>query len=576
MARELRIIGPPGCGKTTELARRVRQAAGRYGGENVLVCSLTKAAAAEVTGRETPIPERNIATLHSFAFRALGVNSDQVADSPKGLKAWNLHCDEEGFPFFRLSNPGISDVDDAAAENGRGGETLGDRAFDVYNNCRARLQEVGLQSEYTQQFASLWERWKSDQGWLDFTDLLDYAWRDCEAAPGNPAVLMGDETQDLSRLGLRLLRKWAGPAEWLVTVGDPLQCLYAWAGTDPEGFITPDIDSEHKRVLSQGYRVPRAVQQYALEWIRPLKTEIEAHFGKAIEYEPRRELVGTDAEEKPVFGETVEGEVRRLGSAHFRYPEPAVNLAEEFLEQGKSVMFIASCSHFLDATIQVLRKRGLPFHNPWRLKRGDWNPLARRRGTTATDRILAFLRLSPEVWGDQARLWSPHELWAWVEVLEAKGLLQRGAKSQLEAEAKGPFAGEDAVNPAVFDSAFEMEPILQALAHSEEGSLEWFRERLLPTKAPAMAFPLTVAEKRGPSALLQRPQITVGTAHSLKGSEADVVFVFPDLSQAGMAEWCGSGSGHDGIRRLFYVALTRARETLVLCSQATPMAVVLH
>ena len=541
----------------------------------MLVCSLTKTAAAEVAGRETPIPDQNIATLHSFAFRSLGLSREQVADSPQGVKLWNDHCDQEGYPFFRLSDSG-SDVDDAAAENGRRGETLGDKAFETYNNARARLLPLELQSEHTQQFAGLWERWKSDQGSLDFTDFLEYAWRDCPSAPGSPAVIMGDETQDLSRLGLRLLRKWAEEAEWLVTVGDPLQCLFAWAGTDPEGFITPDIDDEHKRVLTQGYRVPRAVQEYALEWVAPLKVEIEAHFGKAIEYRPRREVVGYDAEDRPEFGETVEGEVRRLGAAHFRYPEPAVNLAEEYLEQGKTVMFIAACSHLLDSTIQVLRKRGLPFHNPWRLKRGDWNPLARRRGTTATDRILSFLRLSQDVWGEENQLWTPRDLWAWVEVMEAKGLLQRGAKLALEAAAKIPCQTDEPVNPQVFDEHFESEPILEALAHSEQGSLEWFRERLLPTKAGAMNFPLTVAEKRGPQALRERPRTVVGTAHSLKGSEADVVFVFPDLSAAGMAEWCGSGSGHDGVRRLFYVALTRAKETLVVCSQGSPMAVQLH
>ncbi len=59
----------------------------------------------------------------------------------------------------------------------------------------------------------------------------------------------------------------------------------------------------------------------------------------------------------------------------------------------------------------------------------------------------------------------------------------------------------------------------------------------------------------------------------LKGGQADVVYAFPDLSQAGWQEWCSSGEGRDAIFRLFYVAMTRSRESLVLCPQSTPLAV---
>ncbi|MDP2857691.1 MAG: hypothetical protein Q8P50_06885 [Bacillota bacterium] len=71
----------------------------------------------------------------------------------------------------------------------------------------------------------------------------------------------------------------------------------------------------------------------------------------------------------------------------------------------------------------------------------------------------------------------------------------------------------------------------------------------------------------GADALLRRPLVTVGTIHSVKGGEADVVYLFPDLSYSGMREWVQGPFIRDPLIRMFYVALTRAREVVVLCGQ---------
>jgi hypothetical protein len=46
--------------------------------------------------------------------------------------------------------------------------------------------------------------------------------------------------------------------------------------------------------------------------------------------------------------------------------------AVKHIEQGKTVMFLASCSYMLRPLIQVLRKQGIPFHNPYRKSNGFW------------------------------------------------------------------------------------------------------------------------------------------------------------------------------------------------------------
>ena len=65
----------------------------------------------------------------------------------------------------------------------------------------------------------------------------------------------------------------------------------------------------------------------------------------------------------------------------------------------------------------------------------------------------------------------------------------------------------------------------------------------------------------------------VGTIHSVKGGQADCVYLFPDLSQAGDAQYARFGHSRDSVIRLFYVGATRAREVLYVCQRETGMAV---
>ena len=59
-----------------------------------------------------------------------------------------------------------------------------------------------------------------------------------------------------------------------------------------------------------------------------------------------------------------------------------------------------------------------------------------------------------------------------------------------------------------------------------------------------------------------------------KGGEADVVFLFPDLSPAGDAAYQKHGPQRDSVIRLLYVGMTRARHTLYICQRESSMAVI--
>ena len=104
-------------------------------------------------------------------------------------------------------------------------------------------------------------------------------------------------------------------------------------------------------------------------------------------------------------------------------------------------------------------------------------------------------------------------------------------------------------------------------------TLEWWQARVNADLRPRVQFPALVATKRGPQALAQVPQVIVGTIHSVKGGQADCVYLFPDLSQAGDAQYRRDGPPHDSVIRQFYVGMTRAREKLYICGRESSMAV---
>lgn len=110
-------------------------------------------------------------------------------------------------------------------------------------------------------------------------------------------------------------------------------------------------------------------------------------------------------------------------------------------------------------------------------------------------------------------------------------------------------------------------------AFDNGNAIEWFEEHVMPSKAKFMQYPFNIAKKQGAAALLKDPTICVGTIHSVKGGQADSVYLLPDISRSGAREWMSQGDGRDGIVRTFYVGMTRAKQKLTFCRRWSPASV---
>lgn len=553
------IIGPPGTGKTTFLKKQVERIVEKLkrhigNREPVLICSLTRTAAAEIAGRSLPIKKRQIATLHSHAFRSL--DYPMIATQGHLISEFN-----KLYPYMTISSTsddverGAEDIVQSNAKNS------GDAYLEQYETERHKCTPRDKWPAKLSKFAENWERYKSQHNCMDFTDLIEKCITMQIRPPGNPYVIIADEAQDLSRLEFKLLKQWGDMSNALIAVGDPWQAIYEWRGADPDALFNNDISEDRIRVLSTSYRISAKVHRAAMQWVKGMSNY------HPIDYKPRDE---------PGFVSEVAGTFRR--------PESAIDEALRDLKKGKSVMFVASCGYQLDTLRNQLKSRNIPYANPWRTKRGDWNPLNVGNGVSMTQRIINLLRPDSNVHEpfseDGVRVWwTPAEFKSWATVLQGKGVILRGMKKRIDAVVeKYPEDHRiDFLDAALYFEEGFFDPLMDALSQGNTAeSLRIWSNALMPKWKERARYPLGLFKKNGPQLLKSSASwyedpsnaagkaVFIGTIHSFKGAEADVVYLIPDLSASAMREWIGTPQQRDGIYRAFYVAITRAKQGLRL------------
>lgn len=235
-------------------------------------------------------------------------------------------------------------------------------------------------------------------------------------------------------------------------------------------------------------------------------------------------------------------------------------------------MVLASCSYMLEAIKKGLKSNGIPFENRYRRTRKDWNPLyinkkiskdGTRSKATTIEMLASFLAK-----GEDDQYWTIEQLVNWAEFLKVgdSGLKRKVGKAGIvalkDAVAKheeGLHTSREVLSQLMTESACE-----RAL----ERNIGWFTQNILAEKSGSdlLEYALEIVKSHGRQALLEQPKILIGTIHSVKGGQADVVYVFPDLSYQADLDMQQSLDGCDRAYRVFYVALTRAYEELVICA----------
>lgn len=533
--KEHHVFGPPGTGKTRYIAEQVERAAEKFGVDHILVSSFTRVAAREIEKRSIRLAKENVGTLHSIAWRALGrpTIAETKADEFNEASGYQIsphrhQIEERGDPDWIATK----------------GDRLLQRYAMIRNRCES-IDEIGGLELHG--FASAWESWKAETGYLDFCDLIEKAREELNLPPGAPRVAFIDEAQDLSALEFSLVRKWAACMEHAVFVGDDDQALYAWAGADVRNLI--GAPAETTITLRRSHRLPRTVHRLAAEFIAKCKIRQAKKFdcrpaeGRVARFDPDRGAL--------------------------------TDLIREEVRAGRKVMLLATCSYMLHDHLASLREAGLPWHNPYRPTNGAWNPI--RMGPTSTAHKL-WCYLQGRMQGGEGPYWTGAQMTLWLQLIHSTGVFRPGGKAELERICANQPANW--LGPLDWRATLLFNPFEGWGNMAVADRLRCIVDHLARKYARTASAAMSIALESGVGALVEVPQVIVGTIHSVKGAEADTVILMSDVSRVAM-ETARIGSierdgliwpseALDPLLRTVYVGMTRARECLYVLPARDP------
>lgn len=272
MIKAFSIRGGPGCGKTATMMKVISRLKHEgYDNDDIAFVSHTRAASEEALSRLGIGKSPNVCTLHSMAFRLLGMSSIQVVDYKKLRK------------FSELINIPITGKRFEEEER-----SVGDEYMDIIGYSKNKRIPVydaycssdrpGKMNEFLV-FADSYEKWKQSYGYKDFNDML----YDCLAENLSPKVraLIVDEAQDLSTVQWELVKMFLshGNIDRVYIAGDPDQNINSWAGSEPKGMDVFEEQYGCERIfLEKSYRLPTNIHSLCKKVISRINDRIDNPF----------------------------------------------------------------------------------------------------------------------------------------------------------------------------------------------------------------------------------------------------------------------------------------------------------
>ncbi|MEZ4392076.1 MAG: UvrD-helicase domain-containing protein [Polyangiales bacterium] len=591
----LLVFAGAGSGKTRVITYRIANLLTAHGvpAYRVLAVTFTNKAAGEMRRRlaalvgERAAKDLWVATFHATGAKLLRMYGDRV-----GLKR-DFAIYDDGDQRALMSR--IYDdlrIDDKALPVR---QTLGeiDRAKQEVKDPSDLL--AAAQGQVAQQIARAWaeyEKRKSANNAVDFGDLISMVARLVERddevrteLQERLHYLMVDEFQDTNNAQYRILRALEGERKNLCVVGDDDQAIYAWRGADVRNIRYFKRDHPEARVvkLEQNYRSTGRILRAA-----------NAVISKAVEREgktlftnnpdgPLIELLPCDdeREEARAIAQRVKGALERGTPARevavfYRIHAQSRTLEEAMRVANVPYVIVGGVRFYERAEVKDLiayLRLTLNPHDDVSLMRVV-NVPPRKIGKTTLDRMLAH------AYARQCSMW---KLIATGDLPSEVGPAARKALAgfyQLISILRAEGANEDALPAETARNVYERTGYRAMLEAKDDPENESRRENVMELIGSMQDYEEEVDEPTV-SEWLERvslseieaqgdgevERVSLMTVHSAKGLEFQSVYIA--ALEDGMFPYKGIelGSDPDELeeeRRLAYVAITRARQSLCL------------
>jgi DNA helicase-2/ATP-dependent DNA helicase PcrA len=271
------VLAGAGTGKTRALTHRIAYGVGQghYRAENTLALTFTQKAAAEMAGRlrSLNVDQVSARTFHSAALRQLqhfwpkltGGFLPDIVPSKASIVAHVLETMR-----IRVDQAVLRDI--AAEVEWRKVKSLSPDEYAAAVSAGVRVSPAGLSVDDMVEVFTRYETAKTERKRIDFEDVLLLGVGMLESEPGVLAQVreryrhfLVDEYQDVSPIQQRLLDLWLGPAKDVCVVGDASQTIYTFAGATSDyllGFPDALPDAQVIR-LEVNYRSTTTIVEMA-------------------------------------------------------------------------------------------------------------------------------------------------------------------------------------------------------------------------------------------------------------------------------------------------------------------------
>ncbi|TGL64842.1 ATP-dependent helicase [Leptospira kmetyi] len=573
------VLAGAGTGKTkTIVSRLAHLVSSGIPASSILLLTFTRKAAREMILRASSIGDSKCAdvqggTFHSFCSGVLrkfapvlGISSDfTILDEADVLDVFQFLRNEKEFGKTKSRFPSNETLVSIHGEIQNTGKNLQAILEKDYPQFIQRFEDITL-------IFGDYKIYKSERSLLDYDDLLYFTKDLLSNHPGVRSALsekyrfvMVDEFQDTNKVQAHIACLLASEHSNLMVVGDDAQCIYTFRGASVRGILDfPKIFSNTKTVfLEKNYRSTPAILNLANAVLHNFAEKYDKY-------------LFTDNENGPV---------------------PAVLQFTDELEEAEGIA---------DILLQK-KEEGIPFQRMSVLFRAGWNSnqlelvLAKRNipfvkfggrkfiETAHIKDLLSFLKI----------LLNPLDSVSWIRVLKLiPGI--GNAKSNDLLEKIRMSSGSFEVLSEEKGSSIEkyLSPLLNLYRKHKEGSsvvkniaadfIDYYRvlleknyddyKRRSEDLDSVLGFALKydslgafLSDLTMDSASLSLDKIkpdnqesdllNLSTVHSAKGLEFDVVFI---LNSTEGVFPSNKNTDTEEERRLFYVAITRARKELFL------------
>lgn len=526
------VTAGPGTGKTHTLVshilylletRRVKPSC-------ITAVTFTNQAADEMrerirrqTGKNTAARKLTIGTFHSIAWKLLEENGCKAAlagetetrDLARQLiKTYRLNMNISRFLNMvsdYKTRPCKEPLDSSLAE-----------AFDAYQNF---LKEWNL---------------------LDFDDLLLEA---LSIARENPrfSYLLVDEFQDISPLEYQLVKAWNEGGKELFVIGDPDQSIYGFRGSDAGCFhrLAEDYPDARRIVLEENYRSTPQLLAFASEIISKNPGGIRLLNPNRQDGKPVRLVEADSAASEAIF---IAKEINRLtGGIGMLEAQDIFPENEGCIQSFDDIAILYRTNRQAELLENCLKKEGIPYIVSGR---DGFLTEPAVRGTVSF--FQSLLRPENRLAGQTAL----KLLWGLEEGKLTDSIFENMAEKYTPMlKKKKPMK---ILEEWMADLHLENEKSLQKLCQTAV---------FYPIMADfihALEFGVESDLKRCGNKQYKSGAVTLMTLHGSKGREFPAVLIFGARKGLIPFEKGNHTADLEEERRLFYVGVTRAKDTLIL------------